>query len=211
MKLRGKSWSVNPTSIDTAKRRMRLVLILSLAALLAIAGRLFYVQGINAAQVAQTAQDNRMREQVITPTRGSIVDRNGTTLAVSVDRYDLVIDQREQKDMISRKKRDGSNEREKITYEQAAKEIAEILDQDVEQVSDAIRPEDGEKPKGYVVVAKGVTPEIKNEVMEVGVPRLISQLRSERQYPQVSSPDRCWASCATPRTRRPWSAPRALS
>lgn len=184
MKLRGKSWSVNPTSIDTAKRRMRLVLILSLAALLAIAGRLFYVQGINAAQVAQTAQDNRMREQVITPTRGSIVDRNGTTLAVSVDRYDLVIDQREQKDMISRKKRDGSNEREKITYEQAAKEIAEILDQDVEQVSDAIRPEDGEKPKGYVVVAKGVTPEIKNEVMEVGVPRLISQLRSERQYPQ---------------------------
>ena len=184
MKLRRKSWSVNPTSIDTAKRRMRLVLILSLAALLAIAGRLFYVQSINAAQVAQTAQDNRMREQVITPTRGSIVDRNGTTLAVSVDRYDLVIDQREQKDIISRKKRDGSNEREKITYEQAAKEIAEILDQDVEQVSDAIRPEDGEKPKGYVVVAKGVTPEIKNEVMEVGVPRLISQLRSERQYPQ---------------------------
>lgn len=160
------------------------MLILSLAALLAIAGRLFYVQGINAAQVADKAQENRLREEVITPTRGSIVDRNGTTLAVSVDRYDLVIDQREQKDTISRKKRDGSNEREKVTYDQAIKEIAEILDQDEDQVATAIRPAEGEKPKGFVVVAKGVTPEIKNEVMEVGVPRLVSQLRSERQYPQ---------------------------
>lgn len=160
------------------------MLILSLAALLAIAGRLFYVQGINAAQVADKAQEDRLREEVITPTRGSIVDRNGTTLAVSVDRYDLVIDQREQKDTISRKKRDGSNEREKVTYDQAIKEIAEILDQDEDQVATAIRPAEGEKPKGFVVVAKGVTPEIKNEVMEVGVPRLVSQLRSERQYPQ---------------------------
>ncbi|MCW4464412.1 penicillin-binding protein 2 [Glutamicibacter sp. MNS18] len=163
---------------------MRLILILSLAALLAIAGRLFYVQGINAAQVADKAQQDRLREQVIPPTRGSIVDRNGTILAVSVDRYDLVIDQRGQKETYSRKKLDGSNERERVTYEQAAEEIAVILEQDVAQVSEAIIPVDGEKPKGYVVVAKGVTPEIKNEVMEIGVPRLASQLRSERQYPQ---------------------------
>ena len=175
---------MNPTTVDTAKRRMRLILILSLAALLAIAGRLFYVQGINAAQVADKAQQDRLREQVIPPTRGSIVDRNGTILAVSVDRYDLVIDQRGQKETYSRKKLDGSNERERVTYEQAAEEIAVILEQDVAQVSEAIIPVEGEKPKGYVVVAKGVTPEIKNEVMEIGVPRLASQLRSERQYPQ---------------------------
>lgn len=175
---------MNSTTVDTAKRRMRLILILSLAALLAIAGRLFYVQGINAAQVADAAQQDRLREQVITPARGSIVDRNGTILAVSVDRYDLVIDQREQRDTFGRLKLDGSNERERVSYEQAAEEIATILEQDYEQVYQAIRPASGQKPKGYVVVAKGVTPEIKNEVMEVGVPRLVSQLRSERQYPQ---------------------------
>lgn len=175
---------MNPTTVDTAKRRMRLILILSLAALLAIAGRLFYVQGINATQVAEAAQQDRLREQIITPTRGSILDRNGTTLAVSVDRYDLVIDQREQKDTYSRMKLDGTNERERVTYEQAAQEIATILEQDVEQVAAAISPEEDEKPKGYVIVAKGVTPEIKNEVMEIAVPRLVSQLRSERQYPQ---------------------------
>lgn len=163
---------------------MRLILVLSLAALLAIAGRLFYVQGINAAQVAHAAQQDRVREEVITPTRGSIVDRNGTTLAVSVDRYDLVIDQRAQKETYSRKKLDGSNERERVGYRQAAEEIAAILEQDVEQVAAAISPVDGAQPKGYVVIAKGVTPEIKNEVMEIGVPRLVSQLRSERQYPQ---------------------------
>ena len=163
---------------------MRFVLLLSILLLVIIAGRLFWVQGINPAAAAKEAADTRNRVETIAPTRGSILDKNGNVLAVSVDRYDLVVDQRDQKDTIRRKARDGSNSRERISWEQAIKELAEVLDQDVDELTKAIRPQDGAKPKGYVMIAKSVTPEVRNEVMEIGIPRLNSVLRSERQYPQ---------------------------
>ena len=163
---------------------MRFVLLLSILLLVIIAGRLFWVQGINPAAAAKEAADTRNREEIIAPTRGSILDKNGNILAVSVDRYDLVLDQRDQKDTIRRKARDGSNARERITWEQAIKELSEVLDQDVDELTKAIRPQEGAKPKGYVMIAKSVTPEVRNEVMEIGIPRLNSVLRSERQYPQ---------------------------
>lgn len=163
---------------------MRFVLLLSILLLVIIAARLFWVQGINPAAAAKEAADTRNRVETIAPTRGSILDKNGNVLAVSVDRYDLVVDQRDQKDTIRRKARDGSNSRERISWEQAIKELAEVLDQDVDELTKAIRPQDGAKPKGYVMIAKSVTPEVRNEVMEIGIPRLNSVLRSERQYPQ---------------------------
>lgn len=175
---------MSSTVADTAKKRMRFVLLLSILLLVIIAGRLFWVQGINPAAAAKEAADTRNRVETIAPTRGSILDKNGNVLAVSVDRYDLVVDQRDQKDTIRRKARDGSNSRERISWEQAIKELAEVLDQDVDELTKAIRPQDGAKPKGYVMIAKSVTPEVRNEVMEIGIPRLNSVLRSERQYPQ---------------------------
>lgn len=175
---------MSSTVADTAKKRMRFVLLLSILLLVIIAARLFWVQGINPAAAAKEAADTRNRVETIAPTRGSILDKNGNVLAVSVDRYDLVVDQRDQKDTIRRKARDGSNSRERISWEQAIKELAEVLDQDVDELTKAIRPQDGAKPKGYVMIAKSVTPEVRNEVMEIGIPRLNSVLRSERQYPQ---------------------------
>ena len=163
---------------------MRFVLLLSILLLVIIAGRLFWVQGINPAAAAKEAADTRNREEIIAPTRGSILDKNGNILAVSVDRYDLVVDQRDQKDTIRRKVRDGSNARERISWEQAIKELSVVLDQDVDELTKSIRPQEGAKPKGYVMIAKSVTPEVRNEVMEIGIPRLNSVLRSERQYPQ---------------------------
>lgn len=175
---------MSSTVADTAKKRMRFVLLLSILLLVIIAGRLFWVQGINPAAAAKEAADTRNREEIIAPTRGSILDKNGNILAVSVDRYDLVVDQRDQKDTIRRKVRDGSNARERISWEQAIKELSVVLDQDVDELTKSIRPQEGAKPKGYVMIAKSVTPEVRNEVMEIGIPRLNSVLRSERQYPQ---------------------------
>lgn len=175
---------MSATVINTAKKRMRFVLLLSVALLGIIALRLIWVQGINMSAVADTAQKNRSRTEVIEPTRGAILDKNGTVLAASVDRYDLVLDQRDQKDEIRRRKLDGSNLRETISWEQAIKELSVVLKQDEEELANAIRPQDGAKPKGYVVIAKSVTPEVRNEAIEIGIPRLVSQLRSERQYPQ---------------------------
>ena len=108
---------MSSSAIDTAKKRMRLVLVLSVALLLVILGRLVWVQGINSASIANAAQANRERVETIAPNRGSIEDRNGTMLAASVDRYDLVIDQRQQGETIRRAKRDGTNTQERITWD----------------------------------------------------------------------------------------------
>ncbi|UXN30660.1 hypothetical protein [Glutamicibacter sp. M10] len=126
---------MSSTAIDTVKKRMRFVLLLSVILLVVILGRLVWVQGINATSVANAAQENRERQETIAPTRGSIEDRNGTTLAVSVDRYDLVIDQRQQDENIRRAKRDGSNGHEMVSWDQAIDELADALDQDREELA----------------------------------------------------------------------------
>ncbi|MFJ6418224.1 peptidoglycan D,D-transpeptidase FtsI family protein [Paeniglutamicibacter sp. NPDC091659] len=175
----------SPTNTGTTHHRVRIVLVFSMVALLLIGGRLFFVQSLNASAVAATAVELRTREQVTVPKRGQIVDSKGRILATSVDRYDLVIDQRkvEPDRMIARKKLDGSSGGEKVTVEQAVNELAEILGQDVDVVRTAVVGAPGAKPNANSVVAKGITPEVRNAAMELRIRTLTGQLRSERLYP----------------------------
>lgn len=175
----------SPTKIGKTHLRMRIVLVLSLVALLTIGGRLFVVQSLNASAVAATAVDNRTREQVTIPKRGQIVDSEGRILATSVDRYDLVIDQTkvDPDKPIGRKKLDGSSKVERIPVEQAVGELAEILGQDIDTVRTAVIGAPGAKKNAYSVIAKGVTPEVRNSAVELRIRTLTGLLRSERQYP----------------------------
>ncbi|MBV1780376.1 penicillin-binding protein 2 [Paeniglutamicibacter sp. ABSL32-1] len=165
--------------------RLRMVVVFALVLLLLIGGRLFFVQSLNAQAVAADAVKNRTRVQETQPKRGQILDTKGTILATSVDRYDLVIDQRKVNadKPIVRNKPSGGATREKVSIEQAVGELAGILDQDVNTVRTAIVGDPGAKKNAYSVVAKGVTPEVRNAVMELRIPTLTGQLRSERQYP----------------------------
>ena len=175
----------SPTNIGISHRRMRMLLAFSLIALLVIGGRLFVVQSLNASAVASDASKNRTRQQVTIPKRGNIVDASGRILATSVDRYDLVIDQREVNvdKPIGRKKLDGSTGSERVSIEQAVGELAEILDQDIDTVRTAVVGAPEAKKNAYSVIAKGVTPEVRNAAAELRIPTLTGQLRSERQYP----------------------------
>ena len=175
----------SPTNTGTTHHRMRIVLVFSMVALLLIGGRLFFVQSLNASAVAAVAVDKRTRVQETIPKRGQIVDSKGRILATSVDRYDLVIDQRkvEPEKTIARKKLDGSSGGERVTVEQAVNELAVILGQDVDVVRTAVVGAPGAKPNANSVVAKGVTPEVRNAAMELRIRTLTGQLRSERQYP----------------------------
>ncbi|PQZ95880.1 penicillin-binding protein [Arthrobacter sp. MYb227] len=175
----------SPTNIGPSHNRMRFLLAFSLIALLVIGGRLFVVQSLNASAVAATASDKRTRQQVTIPKRGQIVDAEGRILATSVDRYDLVIDQRkvEPERKIGRKKLDGSTGGESVSVEQAVGELAEILGQDIDTVRTAVVGAPGAKPNANSIVAKGVTPEVRNAAMELRIRTLTGLLRSERQYP----------------------------
>lgn len=173
------------TAAATTHLRLRMVVAFALVLLMLSGGRLFFVQSLNAKAVAAEAVDNRTRVQETQAKRGQIVDSKGKILATSVDRYDLVIDQRkvDADKPIVRRKLSGGTTRESVTVEQAVGELAEILHQDVDTVRTAIIGDEGAKKNAYSVVAKSVTPEVRNAVNELRIPTLSGQLRSERQYP----------------------------
>lgn len=61
------------------------LLVLILITLAVVAGRLFYIQVIAGPDYAAAAEDQRTRDITLTPRRGSIFDREGEPLAVTMD------------------------------------------------------------------------------------------------------------------------------
>ena len=68
-----------------ADLRLILVGVLLVAAWMGIGYRLFRVQGADAATLAQRGFDQRVRHEAIEPRRGTIFDRDGVELAISVE------------------------------------------------------------------------------------------------------------------------------
>ncbi|MDQ1724632.1 MAG: hypothetical protein QOG52_1660, partial [Frankiaceae bacterium] len=67
------------------ERRLRLGLSIALVLMLTVSLRLVQLQGFNGAKYAQAAADSRSSTFTIAPTRGTITDRNGQPLAITVD------------------------------------------------------------------------------------------------------------------------------
>ncbi len=65
---------------------------LQLAGFSLLAGRLYYLQFINAEKYATLSENNRIKLQLVSPARGNILDRNGVLLASSDINYRLFID-----------------------------------------------------------------------------------------------------------------------
>ncbi|GAA3696487.1 penicillin-binding protein 2 [Zhihengliuella alba] len=176
-------------SVDAAEsldpRRLRIGLALCLAMLLALTGRLFFVQGLDPEAVAQEAASSRTRTQLIAPTRGDILDSEGRAFATSVIRYDLVIDQKWYKEEFDRRNPE-TGERESARMDEAIDQLSTIVGQETETLRGSIVPADPDDPKRYSVVAKGVTPETKESVMDLGIPGLLAERTSDRQYPNGS-------------------------
>lgn len=69
------------------RRRLALCMAIFFGLFVALGGRLFYLQCIAAEDLQRRAQAQWTSESVIRPTRGMIVDRNGTVLAQSATAY----------------------------------------------------------------------------------------------------------------------------
>ncbi|MEE1620294.1 peptidoglycan D,D-transpeptidase FtsI family protein [Zafaria sp. Z1313] len=170
---------------STGTRRLRAGLAIVLALMVLVGGRLFFVQGLDPQAYAQAALDNRLKTQPIAPVRGDILDSQGRVLATSVVRYDLVADQKFVKDVFARKNAEDGT-REEVALEDGIAELAAVLGRDADSLTAAIVPADPAKPKRYSYVAKGVTPEVRNAAMKIGLPGLVSEQHSERNYPNGS-------------------------
>lgn len=65
---------------------------LQLAVFSALAGRLYYLQFVNAEKYTALSENNRIKLQLVAPARGNILDRKGKQLAISNTNYRLFID-----------------------------------------------------------------------------------------------------------------------
>ncbi|MPY11138.1 penicillin-binding protein 2 [Arthrobacter sp. KR32] len=148
--------------------------------------RLFQLQALDLGGMAQVGLSKRLTNTTVAPVRGSIVDMNGKYFARSVERYDVVVDQRlSAVDGFDRTVPDpedpDSTIRIDVPIEQGLQELSAVLGIDVETLRGSVL---GDKTFNYI--AKSVTPEVKNRALEIGIPGVYADKTSVRTYPAGS-------------------------
>lgn len=149
---------------------------LLMVCLFVLGGRLLFIQGIDAEDQAQQAMDRRTRPVTLAPERGSILDRDGNVMAESVQRYDLVVDQRLVQD--SQVWDPEASNYIELDIEEQLQELSEVLDIAAPELHELMV---GDRP--YRIVSRRVTPEIRQEALDIGIPGLLSEPVAERIYP----------------------------
>ncbi|MGJ9402341.1 peptidoglycan D,D-transpeptidase FtsI family protein [Arthrobacter sp. KK5.5] len=165
--------------------RLRIGLSIALVMLVLLGGRLFLVQGLDPEGIAQAAVNNRIRVENVAPQRGDIIDSENRVLATSVERFDLVVNQKLVKDEFTRKNKE-TGDREKVSIDDAIAELSAVVGLDVETLNSSVVGKEGAEKRGYVHVAKNVTPDVRNAAIDVGIPALTSERNIERNYPNGS-------------------------
>ena len=174
----------NTAKVPNATRRLRLGLGMMLALLLVVGGKLFMVQGLDIGGMAEAALNNRLTPIELPAERGSILDADGTVLANSVIRYNVVVDQRVNTKTESFKRLDTVGDKEElvtVSRDQGIKELAVLLGQDSEDIKDALT---GEKP--YYIVAKDLKPDMEDRISKLQIPGIVTVGTSKRVYPNGS-------------------------
>ncbi|TYC98555.1 penicillin-binding protein 2 [Arthrobacter echini] len=173
----------SPDSLRLAlgSRRLRAGLAFVLVLLLVLGLRLFQVQALDLDGMAQAGLSKRLTTTAVQPIRGSIVDANGKNFARSVERFDIVVDQRLSAVDEFRRYSDELEASEVIPMEQGLAELSDVLDIDEETLRAAVL---GDKTFNYVL--KAVTPEVKNRALAVKIPGVYADQTSVRTYPDGS-------------------------
>lgn len=165
--------------------RLRIGLGIALVMLVLLGGRLFLVQGLDPEGIAQAAVDNRIRVENVAPQRGDILDSENRVLATSVERFDVVVNQKLVKEEFTRKNKE-SGDRETVNINDAIAELSAVVGLDVQTLTDSVVGKEGAEKRGYSFVAKNVTPDVRNAAIDLGIPALTSERHIERNYPNGS-------------------------
>ncbi|MEG9247731.1 penicillin-binding protein 2 [Arthrobacter sp. Soc17.1.1.1] len=170
----------SPDSLRLAlgSTRLRVGLAFVLVLLMVLGVRLFQLQALDLNGMAQAGLSKRLTSTAVQPVRGSIVDMNGKYFARSVERYDIVVDQRLSAVDDFRRYNEELEDWEIIPMDQGLAELAAVLGTDEETLRAAVL---GEKTFNYV--QKSVTPDVKNRALAVKVPGVYADETSVRTYP----------------------------
>ncbi|MET4096540.1 penicillin-binding protein 2 [Arthrobacter sp. UYCu712] len=167
--------------VPSATQRLRLGLGLMLTLLLVVGGKLFLVQGLDVGGMAEAALNNRLTPIELPAERGSILDSNGTVLASSVIRYNIVVDQTvNTKTETFRRLEpvDGKDELVKVSRDQGISELAAVLGMERNDVKDALTGD-----KRYYIVAKNLKPDVEDRISKLQIPGIVTEGTSKRVYP----------------------------
>ena len=156
--------------------RHRLLISLVLVAVLALSGRLIWVQGLDASARAQEAVDQRTVTRPIPALRGDITDRNGTVLASSVQRYDVWVNQTQVDEYLQ-----NSKTAEVKGVKAAAKELAPVLGWSVSKTEKALTGD-----AGFSYLQKNVEPAVRDAAISLKIPGIGADPVSDRIYPAGS-------------------------
>ncbi len=143
-------------------RRLSALLVVVLVAFAAIGARLVDVQARSRAHYARLGLDQRMHTITLAASRGSILDRNGNALAVSVELSSVWADPRQIADP-----------------QRYASQLAPVVGVDEASLAATL----GQSDRAFVYVARKVEPEVAQEVRALGLDGVGFVPESKRYYP----------------------------
>jgi len=163
------------------RRRLSLAVVAVFAIVALFSIRLVDIQVVRAEALSNVAGGN-YREATTWGTRGSIVDRNGTVLASSVDRFNITA----APDLVDlegfdRIVVDGDKKtRVAVSFQQAVSEIAEATGADPAALTKALTADPESK---FVYLVKSVKLAVFQAVADLRIPWVYSEPQPARSYP----------------------------
>ena len=155
-------------------RRVRLLLTISGILVVVFAIRLIDFQIVRAEALNELSFEKRSVSRTLPAVRGDILDANGTVLATTVYRYDINAAPAKVRPV----ERRVNGEKQTVTVEAAAADLARILELDVAEVSSKLIG-----TSNYVNLKKRVDAETHRQIVDLGLPWIFSDSYQNRLYP----------------------------
>ncbi|MGI6514101.1 MAG: stage V sporulation protein D [Syntrophomonadaceae bacterium] len=152
------------TSLEIRKRIATLFFIF-VAVICLLAGRFFWLQVVRGDELAERALDNRMREITLKAKRGTIFDRNGRELAISVSTDSVYA--------VPAQIEKSKKERE------VAQKLAEVLNMDEKEIYDRIT-----RQVSFIWIKRQVDLETSQKLRELDLEGIGLLEESRRFYPK---------------------------
>ncbi len=146
------------------QRRVGFASFIVFCCLLLLSGRLFWLQLVKGDHYTALAQDFRTRDVPITARRGTISDRNGSLLALSIDAHSVY-----------------ANPRAIENKEETARTLSEVLGLKYAEVAEKLNTD-----KAFVTLARKVTPEAAEKLQELHLTGVSLEEKGQRFYPHAS-------------------------
>lgn len=167
------------------EKRQHVILAVVLVLGLVFGGRLIYVQLVAGPELATSALERRSHEHVLLAPRGDILAADGATLATSVERYTVILDLNL---LPQYRLEDEGGEVVGYGAAAAATQLAPILDLDPAELGARLVGEpDNPVGRSYHVLARGVSPEVWQQIAALDIDGLTSERSWARVYPNGST------------------------